>query len=400
MKKIISIILSVVLVLCAVAVPASVAALSPRIYILGDADGNGDVDAVDATFIQRYCAEIAVSISYYTLMNGDVDQSGELEVTDATFIQRYLAEMTIPYAVGQETYTDPIKTPTISVSSVTASAGETVGVAVNVRNNPGILGMTLTLSYNSRVLTLTNAVSGDAVSNVLTFTKPGRFTSPCNFTWDGIELSDNQIKDGEILILTFRVASNAQNGTYPITLSYEEDSIIDKNLVPVSPDIVYGSVIVNNTAVNPTVPNTEPPTEAPVTGAAFIVDNVTAAKGGTVGVAVNIRDNPGILGMTLTLSYDSSKLTLTNAVSGSAVNDVLSFTKPGRFTSPCNFTWDGIELSSEQIKDGEILVLTFSVANNASGNYPITISYEEDSVISANLKPINVAVINGSITVR
>jgi hypothetical protein len=105
--------------------------------------------------------------------------------------------------------------------------------------------------------------------------------------------------------------------------------------------------------------------------------------------------------MTLTLSYDSNAMTLTNAVSGSAVNDVLAFTKPGRFTNPCNFTWDGIELNDDQIKDGELLVLTFNVSSTAAKRkYPITLSYDEDSIFNAELQPVNFTVVNGSVTVK
>lgn len=39
----------------------------------------------------------------------------------------------------------------ITVNSVTARAGSTVEVTVDVKNNPGILGATLTLSYGNRL---------------------------------------------------------------------------------------------------------------------------------------------------------------------------------------------------------------------------------------------------------
>ena len=398
-KKIISLLLSVALVLCAVSLPITFSATESTGYILGDADGDGEVTVIDATWIQRSLAQMAVSPSYNEKA-ADVDGDGEVTIIDATWIQRYLALMTVPYAID-ELVGNEITNPTFAVDKINASKGEMVTVAVNVRNNPGILGMTLNLSYDSNALTLTNAVSGNAVSDVLAFTKPGRFTSPCNFTWDGIELSNSQIKDGEILILTFAVASDAPDGVYPIILSYDEDSIFDKDLAPVDFEIINGNIAVGNAAVDPTIAPTQPATEAPITGPSFVADKVTASVGETVDVAVNVNDNPGILGMTLTLSYDSHVLTLKNAVSGSAVSDVLAFTKPGRFISPCNFTWDGIELSNDQIKDGELLILTFEVsADAAKGSYPITLSYDEDGIISSELLPMDVAVVNGSITVN
>ena len=72
-----------------------------KIRILGDADGNGEVESIDATYILRYNADLTISIDLDTLMNGDVDANGELDVVDATYIQRFLAEYPVPFAIGQ-----------------------------------------------------------------------------------------------------------------------------------------------------------------------------------------------------------------------------------------------------------------------------------------------------------
>ena len=98
-------------------------------------------------------------------------------------------------------------TPTVSVQSVTDIAGATVNVAVSIANNPGILGATLQFEFNEG-LTLVSVESGEAFS-ALTMTKPGKFTSPCKFVWDGQEISDADIKDCKILTLQFRIDENA-----------------------------------------------------------------------------------------------------------------------------------------------------------------------------------------------
>lgn len=73
-------------------------------YLLGDADGSGDADSVDSTYLQRFCASMEIGIPQETLMHGDVDRSGAIEITDATLIQRYLAQMSVPYPIGEWTY--------------------------------------------------------------------------------------------------------------------------------------------------------------------------------------------------------------------------------------------------------------------------------------------------------
>ena len=66
---------------------------------MGDADGNGEVDSIDVTVLQRYSADMEYPIS--GLETADVDGDGETTIIDATYIQRYLAEMDTPYRIGE-----------------------------------------------------------------------------------------------------------------------------------------------------------------------------------------------------------------------------------------------------------------------------------------------------------
>ena len=101
--------------------------------------------------------------------------------------------------------------PTIIVDTVEAVPGSEVTVNVSIKNNPGILGATLTLSFGDGV-TLTKATSGDNNAfSAMVLTKPGKLVSPCNFVWDGQELTAEDIKDGSLLALTFQVSEEAKS---------------------------------------------------------------------------------------------------------------------------------------------------------------------------------------------
>ena len=133
--------------------------------------------------------------------------------------------------------------PTITVQSVKDLAGATVTVNVTVTNNPGILGATLTVDFDD-ALSLVSASSGEAFST-LTMTKPGDLQPPCNFVWDGQELSDSDIKDGIILSLEFKIPENAEPDTsYPITFSYIDGDILNAGMQPIDVSIVNGEISV------------------------------------------------------------------------------------------------------------------------------------------------------------
>ena len=73
----------------------------PSKMILGDANGDGEVDSVDATIVQRAATKIQVPYSEEQLMCADIDGDGSLTIVDATFIQRYDSKIAVPYPVGE-----------------------------------------------------------------------------------------------------------------------------------------------------------------------------------------------------------------------------------------------------------------------------------------------------------
>lgn len=121
------------------------------------------------------------------------------------------------------------KQVTLSVQSQTAKPGATVDVTVDVKDNPGILGATVSLKYDEG-LTLTDAAAGDAFSS-LVLTKPGKIQSPCKFVWDAQEITADDIKDGTILKLSFKVSDTAKSGeSYKVSVSCEDGDMVDANL--------------------------------------------------------------------------------------------------------------------------------------------------------------------------
>lgn len=149
-----------------------------------------------------------------------------------------LLSVIAPISVMAETTAE---SPIITIQSVNDTAGTTVNVNVVLENNPGILGATLGFEFDDG-LTLLNATTGEAFSG-LVMTKPGKFTSPCKFVWDGQELNAEDIKDGIILTLQFRIDENANAGDeYNITMSYNDGDILDANLNSLDVELVNGSV--------------------------------------------------------------------------------------------------------------------------------------------------------------
>ncbi len=130
--------------------------------------------------------------------------------------------------------------PSFGGSTVTANPGQqTVIMVVSITDNPGVLSMELTVSYDDSVLTLKSVTSGKAFKD-LTFTASNSLESGCKFLWDGESISGGEIQDGEILILEFSVSSNAPLNTYSVTFDAKAyDNHLDLiDLMPASGQII------------------------------------------------------------------------------------------------------------------------------------------------------------------
>ena len=73
----------------------------PAPRILGDANGDGEADMVDATIVQRVATMIRVPFSEEQLMCADIDGDGELTIIDAAYIMRYATRISTGYNIGE-----------------------------------------------------------------------------------------------------------------------------------------------------------------------------------------------------------------------------------------------------------------------------------------------------------
>ena len=61
-------------------------------YIIGDVDGNGEVEVRDATWIQRKLTLMDIPFTFSS-DRADADGSGDITLMDATYIQKWLANL-------------------------------------------------------------------------------------------------------------------------------------------------------------------------------------------------------------------------------------------------------------------------------------------------------------------
>ena len=133
----------------------------------------------------------------------------------------------------------PITEPTIVISNVTASAGDTVEVELSIVNNPGIAGATVSIEYPVGVV-FDEATNGDAFAT-LDFSHTNGLPNPCNLTWDSE--SGQTTSNGTIANLKFTVPADAKSGdTFEIKCSYKYGDIYNDSWDDVEITFINGFI--------------------------------------------------------------------------------------------------------------------------------------------------------------
>lgn len=128
---------------------------------------------------------------------------------------------------------DHIKTDAkITANDVISFAGDTIEIPIVISNNPGIVSMLLTVTYDESVLTLVEVKDTGLITGAM---HTPALDSPYLLTWINSTITDNITSNGTVATLVFEIAENAETGVYPISISYDYENydIVNVDMDPV-----------------------------------------------------------------------------------------------------------------------------------------------------------------------
>ena len=253
---------------------------------------------------------------------------------------------------------------TLTVSSPEALPGETVEVDVSVKNNPGIAAGALTPVYDNTVLELIDVKRDRTVFDgpiVLTASNKVVFAN-----------SENEMSDGVLFTLVFRVLPTAKNGESEVTLKYEKGDLVNINEYNLNFEIESGSVGINSPAIK--------------------VSSSEVIPGETFEVDVSLENNPGISAVTLTSVYDDTALELIDVeLNKTDFYGIMELTPSNKVV---------LAFSENKISNGVLFTLVFRVLDTAeAGRSEITLSYEAGGIINQKEEDINFIVESGAVNI-
>ncbi|MBR3844424.1 MAG: hypothetical protein IKM39_02835 [Clostridia bacterium] len=112
--------------------------------------------------------------------------------------------------------------PMFTVENAAAKAGETFTVAVNVKNNPGIVSLKVAVGYDSSILEVVGMEAGEFADVAFSPTT----ANPVLISWvDG--LHPDNTTNGVVAYITFKVKEDAGLGTTALTISHNPNDVFD-----------------------------------------------------------------------------------------------------------------------------------------------------------------------------
>lgn len=177
------------------------------VYEIGDS-----LDTTGLKFTLTYADGTSLTLwGAFTTSGFDSTTAGEKEVK-VSYNSELVGTFTVTVKAPQST------SAKISMTGATAKAGDTVTVAVNIDSNPGIAGATFSVNYDD-ALTLESVEDKAVLPGTMIAGQLG--TKPYTMLWYG---SSNSTKTGCFVVLNFRVADNAKEGSYNVSISCSEAS--------------------------------------------------------------------------------------------------------------------------------------------------------------------------------
>lgn len=146
--------------------------------------------------------------------------------------------------------------------TVYATQGDTVTVPVKIKNNAGIMGFRLTFKYpnelNSPEVLRSALLNEGLLNDSITEATKDSF----DVVWSNTQ---NVIGDGTVLLLSFKVSSDAQNGNYKIDVFYNQADTFNEDMQDVFFDCQSLKIIIGKNTIETTKNDiSNPVTQKPI----------------------------------------------------------------------------------------------------------------------------------------
>lgn len=277
----------------------------------------------------------------------------------------------------------------VAIENVTGKLGETVTVDMTLQNNPGMIALWLSLSYDDTALRLTNIEDKGLFGSKNAFFGKDKSEHPYIMYWADSLATNNHNDSGVLCTLTFLILDTAAIGNSEITLTVDPDSCLNVDLDFVSVNTESGFVNIQNTDSTGSE------------NATLFMGTTQAGPGDTFNMPVYISGNPGIVAVKLSISYDIRALKLNGVRNGTVFEETYSHFGNDLALQPYTMYWENALARQNNNSNGELVTLEFEVLRSApAGNVEIHLEYEPSSTFDVDLVDVQFQTSSGTVSIR
>ena len=181
-----------------------------------------------------------------TVENGIVTARSAGDTLITAMVDGISAECTV-------TVTEPVAESEkiqLRVGSAAGIKGQTVTIPITINENFGIAGFKVNIQYDAGVLNPISIEKGEAISQhgtlITNINQPQEnVQTPMHVTALWTNPSDIT-ENGNLLLVTFKILENAEEGTYPVSVTYKQGDVTNQVYEDVEINVVNGVVSVIN----------------------------------------------------------------------------------------------------------------------------------------------------------
>ncbi len=112
---------------------------------------------------------------------------------------------------------------TVYGDAVTAAPGKEVKIPIKVKDNHGVAGLALKVTYDASVMMPAKAEKGSLLSGLANLQFGDTIANHTENSFECVAYNDSNFSDhGELMVLTFQMAENAAAGSYALKLELTE----------------------------------------------------------------------------------------------------------------------------------------------------------------------------------
>lgn len=286
---------------------------------------------------------------------------------------------------------------TLSIENYSAQSGETIDVEVILNDNPGITALSFDIEYDSDRLELIKAEDGKILGTSTALFGNDTTANPYRLCWDDLS-TENNMGNGTVAILTFKVKDNAPSGIASVGLILNQGSTFNVDMEDVAFTTESGGInVTGSQAQETTTTQTTNATDTTTTtttndntkeSPTLSIKSTSAEFGETIDVEVILSDNPGIISLGFLVEYDPERLELVKAENGFVFKDSSAVFDNDININPYPLTWYNFS-TENNTGNGTVATLTFKVKKDApSGNAYIELIMDETNTYNSDLEDV------------